>query len=219
MQLVVSKRLFVQNRVQLVVSKRLFVQNCVQLVVSKWLFVQNRVQLVFSKRLQVVGRQTTKLVISHSHTGCEQLCLWTPWLFFEEPPPGYAVLWYVSVGAAIAPVANRRGSWFIASSEVVDSAQRATDYLGYIDPVGTYHSSCITPPLQTFDPIELENKLFWDSFFNSIGSTCHISLALIYRCLLWDSFFDQSHETSRRFIKKVDLNRFDVKSFLPWYGA
>ena len=27
--------------------------------------------------------------------------------YFEEPPPGYAVLWSVSVGAAVAPVATR----------------------------------------------------------------------------------------------------------------
>ena len=28
-------------------------------------------------------------------------------IFFEESPSGYAVLWYVSVGAAVAPVATR----------------------------------------------------------------------------------------------------------------
>ena len=41
-----------------------------------------------------------------------------------------------------------------------------------------------------------------------------ISLAPIYKCLLGDSFFDGSYETSSRFIKSVDLNRFDLKKFL-----
>ena len=44
-------------------------------------------------------------------------------IFFEEPPPGYAALWSVSVGAAVAPVATRRGSRFIVSFGVVNSAQ------------------------------------------------------------------------------------------------
>ena len=29
----------------------------------------------------------------------------TAMIFFEEPPPGYAVLWSASVGAVVAPVA------------------------------------------------------------------------------------------------------------------
>ena len=44
-----------------------------------------------------------------------------------------------------------------------------------------------------------------------------ISLAPIYKCLLGDSFFDQSYETSSRLIKEVDLNRFDLKGFLREY--
>ena len=39
--------------------------------------------------------------------------------FFEAPPPGYAVLFSVGVGAAGAPVAIRRGSRFITSSAIV----------------------------------------------------------------------------------------------------
>ena len=31
----------------------------------------------------------------------------TAMIFFEESPPGYAVLWSVAVGAAVAPVATR----------------------------------------------------------------------------------------------------------------
>ena len=46
-------------------------------------------------------------------------------VFFEAPPPGYAVLWSVGVGAAGAPVAIPRGSRFIASVAVVDKAQTA----------------------------------------------------------------------------------------------
>ena len=47
-------------------------------------------------------------------------------IFFEAPPPGYAVLWPVGVGAAGAPVAIRtRGSRFIASVVVVEKAQTA----------------------------------------------------------------------------------------------
>ena len=39
--------------------------------------------------------------------------------FSEAPPPRYAVLWSVGVGAAGAPVAIRRGSRFITSSAIV----------------------------------------------------------------------------------------------------
>ena len=43
--------------------------------------------------------------------------------FFKAPPPGYAVLWSVGVGAAGAPVSTRSGSRFIASVMVVGKAQ------------------------------------------------------------------------------------------------
>ena len=49
--------------------------------------------LVFSSRL--ADRAGGKIVIA------------TAKIFFEEPPPGYAVLWSVSVGAVVAPVASR----------------------------------------------------------------------------------------------------------------
>ena len=58
------------------------------------------------------------------------------------------MLWSVSVGAAVAPVATRRGSRFIASFVVVDNAQTAMDCLGDVGPVGTCRASWITPPLQ-----------------------------------------------------------------------
>ena len=76
------------------------------------------------------------------------IVLATAMIFFEEPPPGHAVLWSVSVGAAVAPVATRWGSRFIASFGIVDSAQRAMDYLGDVGPVGTCRASWITPPFQ-----------------------------------------------------------------------
>ena len=46
--------------------------------------------------------------------GREKL-LATTRISFEEPRPEYAVLWYASVGAAVAPVATRWGSRFITS--------------------------------------------------------------------------------------------------------
>ena len=72
----------------------------------------------------------------------------TAMFFFEDPPPGYAVLRSVSVGAAVAPVATRRGSRFIASFGIVDGAQTAMDCLGDVGPVGTCRASWITSPLQ-----------------------------------------------------------------------
>ena len=48
-------------------------------------------------------------------------CATTAMIFLEEPPPGYAVLWSVSVGAALAPVATGWGSRCIASFVIVDS--------------------------------------------------------------------------------------------------
>ena len=65
----------------------------------------------------------------------------TAMVFFEEPPPGYDVLWSVSVGAAAAPVATRRGSRFIASFGIVGSAQRAMDCLGDVGLLGTCRAS------------------------------------------------------------------------------
>ena len=35
------------------------------------------------------------------------IALATVMIFFEEPPPGYAVLWFADVGAVVAPVATR----------------------------------------------------------------------------------------------------------------
>ena len=54
-----------------------------------------------------------------------EIVIATAMIFFEEPPPGYAVPWSVSVGVAVAPVATRWGSRFIASFGVVDSIQTA----------------------------------------------------------------------------------------------
>ena len=43
---------------------------------------------------------------------------------FEAPPPGYAVLWSVGVGAAIVPVASGRGSRVVASVVVIDATKK-----------------------------------------------------------------------------------------------
>ena len=43
--------------------------------------------------------------------------------FFEAPPPGDDVPWSVGVGTAIAPVASRWGSCFIASIVVAETAK------------------------------------------------------------------------------------------------
>ena len=41
--------------------------------------------------------------------------------FFQATPSGYtAVLWSVGVGAAVVPVASRRGSHFVASVVAID---------------------------------------------------------------------------------------------------
>ena len=135
----------------------------------------------------------------------------TAMFFFEEPPPGYAVLWSVSVGAAVVPVVTRRGRRFIASFGVVDSAQTATDCLGDVGPVGTM-------------PCKLDNshfkwirsdrtgklKSFGTCFFNSIGSTCHLFPSpQCINALLVISVFDQPYDTSSRSQKKTNvLNRF-----------
>ena len=58
----------------------------------------------------------------------EKLRLRPPCFCLEAPPPGYAVLWSVGVGAAGAPVAIRGGSRFIASFVVVDKAQTADGF-------------------------------------------------------------------------------------------
>ena len=44
-------------------------------------------------------------------------------ILFEAPPPGYGVLLFVGVGAAIDPVASRLGSRFIASIVVTEAAK------------------------------------------------------------------------------------------------
>ena len=61
---------------------------------------------------------------------------------FEEPPPEYAVLWSVAVGAAVAPVTTRGGSRFIVSFVVVGNAQTTMDCVGHV-PVGTCHARWI----------------------------------------------------------------------------
>ena len=82
---------------------------------------------------------------------------------------------------------------------VVDSAQTATDCLGDVGPVGTCHASWITPPLQI---ISIRSNWKMKSFgtsFSIRSDRVAISLSPIYKCLLGDSFFDESHETSSRF--------------------
>ena len=77
----------------------------------------------------------------------------------RPPPPGHAVLWYVSVGAAVAPVATRRGSRFIISFGIVDNAQRASRVAsGDVGPMGTCRASWITPPFQ-IDSIRSDWKI------------------------------------------------------------
>lgn len=58
---------------------------------------------------------------------------------FEAPPPGYAVLWSVGVGAAIAPVASRCPSRFITSIVVMDAASFLPGWPGCIVPLWTCH--------------------------------------------------------------------------------
>ena len=90
--------------------------------------------------------------------------------FFKAPPPGYAVLWSVGVGAAGAPVAIRRGSRFIASVVVVDKAQTADGL-----PRGRWPS--VNMPRQVgstsfSDSIQsTPEKLFLDFFVNWIESS------------------------------------------------
>ena len=54
----------------------------------------------------------------------EKLGIRPPSCFFEEPPPGYAVLWSVAVGAAVAPLATLRSSRLIGLVVVIGIAQR-----------------------------------------------------------------------------------------------
>ena len=91
----------------------------------------------------------------------------TAMFFFEAPPPGYAVLWSVCVGAACAPVAIRRGSRFIASVVVVDKAQTADG-----SPRGRQSNS---------------KQVFLDFLVNWIES--NFPLAPKWKCLLGYSFF------------------------------
>ena len=145
-----------------------------------------------------------------------KIALVTAMFFFEEPPPGYAVLWSVSVGAAVVPVVTRRGRRFIASFGVVDSAQTATDCLGDVGPVGTM-------------PCKLDNshfkwirsdrtgklKSFGTCFFNSIGSTCHLFPSPpLTNAFLVIHFLTNHMKLLIDYLKKVDLNRFDLKCFL-----
>ena len=102
-----------------------------------------------------------------------KIVLATAMILFEEPPPGYAVLWSVSVGAAVAPFATRWSSRFIASFVIVDSAQTAMDCLGDVGPVGTCHTRWINSPTS-----------------NNLPS---ISLAPNYECLLGDFCFFTNH--------------------------
>ena len=68
MQLVGSKQLCVENRVQLVGSKQLFVGNRAQLVGCKQLFVENRVQLVALRSTARSCLQTTNYVVIRTPT-------------------------------------------------------------------------------------------------------------------------------------------------------
>ena len=43
---------------------------------------------------------------------------------FEAPPPGYAVLWSIGVGAAVVPVASGCGSRVVASVVVIDATKK-----------------------------------------------------------------------------------------------
>ena len=47
---------------------------------------------------------------------------------FEAPPPGYDVIRSVGVGVAIAPVASRKGSRFIAPIMVTETAKNRTRF-------------------------------------------------------------------------------------------
>ena len=125
------------------------------------------------------------------------------------------------MGAAVAPVATRRGSRFIASFGIVDSAQRLMDCLGGIGLVGTCRASRITPPLQ-IDSIRSNWKI--ESFGTSFSIRSD-RLAIYFPrpdlqkpswCLLRDSFFDRSYENSSRFMKKSRFEsiRFIIRSSL-----
>ena len=72
-----------------------------------------------------------------------------------------------------------------------------------------------SPTSNRFDPIELENEVFWDFFFNSIRSTCHVFAPPQFtnKCLLRDSFFDRSYETSSRLITKSQLESLRCEKF------
>ena len=54
----------------------------------------------------------------------EKLGIATAMIVFEAPPPGYAVLCSVGVGAAVFPVAWRCGSRVIASVVVIDAIKK-----------------------------------------------------------------------------------------------
>ena len=114
--------------------------------------------------------------------------------------------WPVSVAAAVAPVATRSGARFIASFGIVDSAQRTMDCLGDLNPVGTCLASWITPPLQ-IDSIRSNWEVKSSGTYFSIRSDrlAIYFLAPICKCLVGDSFFDQSYETSSRLKKKNRL--------------
>ena len=109
----------------------------------------------------------------------------------EAPPPGYAVLWFVGVGAAGTPVAIRRGSRFIASIVAIDKSQTADGL-----PPGCWPSVNMprqvgsTPQIQ-FNPIQ--KKYFWTS--SPIGLN-RSSLAPKWKRLLGYSFFGQSDPNS-----------------------
>ena len=83
-----------------------------------------------------------------------KIAIATAMVFFEAPPPGYAVLWSAGVGAAGAPVAIRRGSRFIASAVVVDKYQTADGLpRGRWPSVNMPRQSGSNPQIQ-FNPIQ-----------------------------------------------------------------
>ena len=115
--------------------------------------------------------------------------------FFKAPPPGYAVLWSVGVGAAGAPVAIRRGSRFIASVVVVDKAQTADGL-----PRGRWPS--VNMPRQV-GSTSFSDSIQYSIQFKNFGTSMsvglnRISLAPKWKCLLDYSFFGQSDPNSNQ---------------------
>jgi len=76
-----------------------------------------------------------------------KLGLRPPWFFLRRHRRGTLCYDLVAVSAAVAPVATRWGSRFIASVVVVGNAHTATDRLGDVGPVRTCHMQVGWNPL------------------------------------------------------------------------